>query len=96
MARGIKTGGGSRKGRPNKATLFHQQQLWELIYAREQNGTAANPYVFLLDLMTDEAADMSHRVQAATFLGARLLPSLKAVDARVQGQVVTRYEVELI
>jgi hypothetical protein len=77
MARnGTKTGGGSRKGRPNKRTLKTRDELWAYI---EQGGPGANPFQRLVDRMmaTDSEAI---EITCAQALADRLLPKLKAVE----------------
>ena len=76
MARGKKTGGGSRKGIPNTYRLETREALWDYIRAQ---GPTANPFKRLVDRMmtTDNEAT---EVNCASILADRLLPRLKAVE----------------
>lgn len=77
MARnGTKTGGGSRKGRPNKRTLKTRDELWAYI---EQVGDTANPFRRLVDRMVSTPSE-AVEIACAQALADRLLPKLKAVE----------------
>ena len=70
---GVKTGGGSRKGRPNKINVFTRQQLLDYI---EKKGEKANPFMVLVKLMVD-SKDERLKAQCASVLADRILPKLK-------------------
>lgn len=77
MARnGVKTGGGSRKGIPNKVSIYTREELLAYIAA---TGPAANPFKRMVDRMmtTDNEAI---EIACAQALADRLLPKLKAVE----------------
>lgn len=69
MARGRKTGGGSRKGKPNKRTA-------ERVAAAEASGLM--PVDYLLSVMRDPEVDRAVRVsvalEVAPYLHAKLAP----------------------
>lgn len=79
MAKGKKTGGGTRKGIPNKINAKTREALWEEIDRRVALGEEANPFMVALKMMTTED-DARLRLQCAEFLGDRLLPKLKATE----------------
>lgn len=96
MARnGVKTGGGSRKGKPNKVYAYTRELLWEYITAQQEQGKRSNPYEVLVDTMlTTEDGRLA--VQCAKELATYLLPRLASVQ--LQGDTdhpLTVYHVEL-
>lgn len=77
MARnGVKTGGGSRKGIPNKVSISTRESLMAYMTAK---GPDANPFKRLVDRMmaTDNEAI---EIACAQALADRLLPKLKAIE----------------
>jgi hypothetical protein len=73
MALGIKTGGGSRKGRPNKATAAK---------AAEIAASGLTPLDFLLSVMRDEARDLDIRVDAGKAAAQYVHPKLQPIDGK--------------
>ena len=80
MARnGVKTGGGSRKGIPNKLSLKTREDLWAYIDKQCAAGQSANPFQVMVDTMIRTRLVML-KVACAQALADRLLPKLKAVE----------------
>lgn len=80
MARnGVKTGGGSRKGRPNKLTIKSREQLWAYIDQQCATGKKANPFEVLVDTMASSRKP-GLKIACASDLADRLLPKLKAIE----------------
>lgn len=71
MAKGRKTGGGSRKGCPNKATAAK---------AAEIAASGKTPLEFLLDVMRDETRDFEFRLDAAKSAAPYVHPKLAAME----------------
>ena len=84
MAKGFKTGGGSRKGRPNVTHAKTRDQLWAYIDQKCRDGYQANPFEVLVDEMCT-SEDRRLAVQCAAELADRLLPKLKSVEHDVGG-----------
>lgn len=80
MARGLKTGGGSRKGRPNKRKADFRAALQA--YAEEKH---VDPHYWMIDLIADPDADIGHKVQCAKEVAQYLQPKLKAMDLEISG-----------
>jgi hypothetical protein len=81
MARnGTKTGGGSRKGKPNQRTLDDRAALLAYITHQAQTDPLAHPAAYLVAVVTSPTASTSDRVHAATALLDRLMPRLKSVE----------------
>jgi hypothetical protein len=79
MARGKKTGGGTRKGAPNKVHARTREDLWAYIDQKCVEGYNANPFHVLIDEMC-LTTDRRLAVQCAAEMADRLLPKLKAVE----------------
>jgi hypothetical protein len=75
MAKGIKTGGGSRKGIPNRHPIGFRATLREYC---ERIG--ANPHFLMAEIVADTHADAALRLNAAKELAKYLEPQLKSVD----------------
>ena len=75
MPRGQKTGGGSRKGRPNKHKTAFREQLRAYCAA-----LGVDPHHFMAELVNDDAAELGLRFAAAKELAQYLEPKLKAVE----------------
>jgi hypothetical protein len=75
MAKGVKTGGGSRKGIPNKQPSSFRTQLREYC-----ESIGADPHKFLADIIVDPDAEVGLRVNAAKELAKYLEPQLKAIE----------------
>lgn len=72
MAKGVKTGGGSRKGKPNRATAAKAEAI---------AASGLTPLDYLLSVMRDEGADPSLRIDAAKAAAPYVHPKLQPVDA---------------
>ena len=72
-------GGGRPKGTPNKCNAQTREQIWAEINRRTALGQVANPFIAALDILC-QTGDQKLKLQAAEFLGDRLLPKLKAVE----------------
>ena len=96
MARnGTKTGGGTRKGRPNKLTVRTRDALLAYVEQAAQDDPMAHPVRLLTAIMTSPTTSTAERLTAAMALLDRMLPKLRSVDATVQAQVATTYTVTL-
>jgi len=88
MARGgAKPGerrGGRKKGTPNKVTAATREAILVEIERRAELGEQANPFMVAMDLMVT-TQDEHVKLQAASFLGDRLVPKLRAVEHTGQG-----------
>lgn len=71
MAKGRKTGGGSRKGIPNKATAAKAAAI-------ESSGLT--PLDFLLQVMRDQERDMDMRVDAGKAAAPYVHPKLANIE----------------
>lgn len=69
MAKGIKTGGGSRKGRPNKATAQREAEI---------AASGLTPLDFMLSVMRDESRETVERLDAAKAAAPYVHPKLAA------------------
>ncbi len=97
MPRGAKKGerrGGRVKGTPNRVNACTREQLVAEIERRVALVIQANPFVVGLDIMF-ESEDARLRLQAAEFIGDRLLPKIKAVEHTGDLQVDTILHVTL-
>lgn len=75
MARGKKTGGGSRKGKPNKVSAHTREALWAYCTSK-----GLDPFTFLVDTMGNRRVKRELRVQCARELATYLQPRLKQVE----------------
>jgi hypothetical protein len=71
MAKGTKTGGGSRKGRPNRATAAK---------AAEIAKSGLTPLDFMLKLLRDEQQPDAVRLEAAKSAAPFVHPKLAAIE----------------
>jgi hypothetical protein len=96
MAKGRKTGGGSRKGIPNKSPLKSREALWTYIHQQQALGHTANPYEMLVHLMIT-SQDEHIKVNCAKELAMYLLPKLTALklSGDAEEPVRTVYTVQL-
>lgn len=78
MAKGIKTGGGSRKGRPNKATAAKAAAIAD---------SGLTPLDYLLDVMRN-GEDALQRMDAAKAAAPYVHPRLASLEAKVDASVV--------
>jgi hypothetical protein len=72
MAKGVKTGGGSRKGKPNKATAAQARAVAE---------SGQTPLDYLLDVMRN-GEDPAMRLDAAKAAAPYVHPKLQPVDGQ--------------
>lgn len=88
MALGRKTGGGSRKGIPNRRTAERKRQIAE---------SGLTPLDFMLAILRDESKPQAERFEAAKHAAPYIHPKLANVDAKVdvQGEMDIR-TIELI
>lgn len=88
MAKGVKTGGGSRKGKPNKKTAA-------LVSAVEQSGLT--PLDFLLSVMRDEGAELGTRIDAGKAAAQYVHAKLQPVDGKTgSAEIRAKVSVEFI
>ena len=76
--KGTRPPGGSRKGRPNKATAAKAAAI---------AASGMTPVDFLTQVYRNEALDMTLRVNAAKSVAPYIHPSLSSVDMALTGQV---------
>ena len=81
MALGKKTGGGSRKGKPNKATLDRE---------REIAATGLTPLDYMLTMLRNFDASAEDRKWAAQSAAPYVHPRLSQVDANLTGTLDVR------
>jgi hypothetical protein len=87
MAKGIKTGGGSRKGKPNRATAAKAAAI---------AASGLTPLDFMLGVMRDEGQELGVRLDAAKAAAQYVHPKLQPVDgktgsAEVQARVIVEF-----
>lgn len=70
MAKGLKTGGGSRKGRPNKATAARESAI---------AASGLTPLEYMLGVMRDEQATRDVRLDAAAKAAPYVHPKLASI-----------------
>lgn len=88
MAKGTKTGGGSRKGKPNKATAAKAKAVAE---------SGLTPLDFMLDTMRNESLELGPRLDAAKSAALYVHPKLQPVDGKTGSAVVqAKVSVEFI
>jgi hypothetical protein len=88
MAKGIKTGGGSRKGKPNKATAAK---------AAAVAASGLTPLDYLLSVMRNESNDIGQRIDAAKAAALYVHPKLQPVDGKTGDSAVVHVgRVELV
>lgn len=71
MAKGIKTGGGSRKGRPNRAPAAKAAAI---------AASGMTPLDFLLMVMRDAKHELSERLEAAKSVAPYVHPKLSSME----------------
>jgi hypothetical protein len=81
MAAGRKTGGGSRKGRPNKATAAREVEI---------AASGLTPLGYMLSILRDEGADPAARGWAAQHAAPYVHPRLAAIEH--SGGMTVRHE----
>ncbi|NKF23232.1 hypothetical protein [Solimonas marina] len=77
MAKGIKTGGGSRKGRPNRATAKREAEI---------TASGLTPLDFLLTVMRDGSRETAERMDAAKAAAPYCHPRLAAQTLSIGGE----------
>jgi hypothetical protein len=88
MAKGIKTGGGSRKGKPNKATAAKAAAI---------AASGLTPLDYLLSVMRDEDQELGPRLDAAKAAAAYVHPKLQPVDGKTgDSEVRAKVMVEFV
>lgn len=70
MAKGIKTGGGSRKGRPNKATAARESAI---------AASGLTPLEYMLGVMRNKRNDRDTRLDAAAKAAPYVHPKLASI-----------------
>lgn len=78
MALGHKTGGGSRKGRPNKAAAAR---------AAEAAKSGLTPLDYMLRILRDSKADVSRRDWAAEKAAPYVHPRLASLEQKIDASV---------
>lgn len=78
MAKGIKTGGGSRKGKPNKASAAKAAAIAD---------SGLTPLDYLLDVMRN-GEDPFQRMDAAKAAAPYVHPRLASLEAKVDASVI--------
>ena len=71
MAKGLKTGGGSRKGIPNRATAAK---------AAEIAATGETPLEYMTRIYRDESVDKERRDRMASAAAPYIHPKLQAIN----------------
>lgn len=89
MARGKKTGGGSRKGVPNKHPISFREGLRQ--YCEE---LGVDPHKFMAEIIADKNADHVLKLNAAKELAQYIEPKLKAVEHT--GDIEHHVEIDVI
>ena len=79
--RGRKTGGGSRKGCPNKATANREAEI---------KASGLTPLDYMLSTLRDETKDHVTRMDAAKSAAPFVHPRLSQVDANHGGELDVR------
>jgi hypothetical protein len=88
MAKGVKTGGGSRKGKPNKATAAKAAAI---------AASGLTPLDYLLSVMRDEDQELGPRLDAAKAAAAYVHPKLQPVDGKTgDSEVRAKVMVEFV
>lgn len=89
MAKGLKTGGGSRKGRPNKATAKREAEI---------AASGLTPLDFMLSVMRDESRETAERLDAARAAAPFVHPKLSAIEhnGKDGGPIETISRIELV
>jgi hypothetical protein len=88
MAKGVKTGGGSRKGKPNKATAAKAAAI---------AASGLTPLDFLLNTMRDEDKELGTRLDAAKAAAQYVHPKLQPVDGKTgSSEIQARVRVEFV
>lgn len=82
MAIGKKTGGGSRKGRPNKATARREAII---------SAAGASPLDYLLSIMRNEGIDRRERMDAAKAAAPYVHPRLAQITGNVDSTVTIKH-----
>jgi hypothetical protein len=95
MTQGRKTGGGSRKGIPNKVSLRTRDALWRYVEQAAQQDPMAHPVTFLTSIMTSPTTSTADPLTAALALLDRMLPKLSAVKLTEDGEQPV-YTVQLV
>jgi len=78
MAKGLKSGGGSRKGIPNRATAAKAAAI---------AATGLTPLDYMLTVMRDEKTDPVRRDDAAKAAAPYIHPKLTSIDHKVDGEL---------
>ena len=78
MARGRKTGGGSRRGIPNKAAAAREAEI---------SASGLTPLDFMLGQLRDPDAPIERRMWAATAAAPYVHPRLGSIDAKHSGSL---------
>jgi hypothetical protein len=88
MAKGVKTGGGSRRGIPNKASAAKAAAIAE---------SGLTPLDFLLSVMRNDSAEIGDRLDAGKAAAAYVHPKLQPVDGKTGStEVRARVSVEFV
>lgn len=88
MAKGVKTGGGSRKGIPNKATAAKAAAI---------AASGLTPLDYMLQVMRDESLEIGERLEAAKSAAPFVHPKLQPVDGKTgSAEVRARVFVEFV
>jgi hypothetical protein len=74
-----RTGGGSRKGIPNKATAAREKAIAE---------SGLTPLEFMLQVMRDENMPFPQRIQAANAVAPYVHPRLANSEVKMTGELV--------
>lgn len=88
MAKGVKTGGGSRKGIPNKATAAKAAAI---------AASGLTPLDYMLQVMRDESIPPAERLDAAKGAAPYVHPKLQPVDDKTGSAAIQHIgRVELV
>jgi hypothetical protein len=80
VAYGKKTGGGSRKGVPNKGNGDFRQRLRAMVAEM-----GADPFRYMASVVSDPSASPEVRLRASSELARYLEPQLKSTDVTLSG-----------
>jgi len=78
MAKGLKTGGGSRKGKPNKATAATAAAI---------AASGLTPLEYMLNVLRDDLSPPELKMDAAKAAAPYVHPKLANIDHTVDGSL---------
>ena len=94
MALGKKTGGGSRKGRPNKAKAALEMAVKQAQTSAKANGLM--PLDYMLEVMRDQNAFQPRRDDMARAAAPYLHPRLASTEVKLPEKIVHEIRVKIV